>query len=269
MIKKTILVGLGAVLVLGLLFGGAAVSYVRTSAGYVRQAVHDSVPIEFQIQRARGMIADLIPEIRKNMHVIAKEEVEIARLEEQIAQARTRLGKEKEELLRLHADLSDGRSVYRYAGRSYTADEVKEDLARRFERYKTGEATLGSLEQIHSARVRSLDAARRKLEGMMAARRQLQVEVENLQARVQMLAAARATSDFQFDESKLGQVKELIADLQTRLDVAERLLSAETDLHDEIPLDESTPENIVDEVTEYFNRQPSGQTAELTEHTAG
>jgi len=268
MIRKTILVGLGAVLVLGLLFGGAAVSYVRTSAGYVRQAVHESVPIEFQIQRARGMIGDLIPEIRKNMHVIAKEEVEIERLEEQIADARARLGKEKEELLRLRADLGEGRSVYTYAGLTYTSAEVKEDLARRFERYKTNDATLASLEQIHSARLKSLEAARRKLEGMMAARRQLQVEVENLEARVQMLAAAQATSDFQFDESKLGKVKELIADLQTRLDVAERLLSAETDFHDEIPLDEPTPENVVDEVTEYFHLQPAGEGVELAENTA-
>ena len=53
-------------------------SYIRTSAGYVTDAVQDAVPIEFQVDRARGMIQDLVPEVRKNMHVIAKEEVEVA-----------------------------------------------------------------------------------------------------------------------------------------------------------------------------------------------
>ena len=46
------------------------------------------MPIEFQIERARDMIKDLVPEIRKNMHVIAKEEVEVKRLDEQIADSR-------------------------------------------------------------------------------------------------------------------------------------------------------------------------------------
>ena len=151
-------------------------SYIRTSAGYVTDAVQDAVPIEFQVDRARGMIQDLVPEVRKNMHVIAKEEVEVARLDEQIADSRTRLKKEKEQLLRLTGDLSTGKNEFTYGGRAYTADEVRTDLANRFERYKTGEATLASLTEIRGARQKSLAAARQKLEGMLASKRQLQVE---------------------------------------------------------------------------------------------
>ena len=47
--------------------------------------MQNSVPVDFEIDRARKMIQDLAPEVRKNMHVIAKEEVEVQRLEEQIA----------------------------------------------------------------------------------------------------------------------------------------------------------------------------------------
>ena len=115
----------------------------------------ESVPIEFQVDRARGMIQDLVPEVRKNMHVIAKEEVEVQRLDEQIAESRSRLAKEKEQLLRLKTDLTSGRQTFIYAGRDYTADEVRTDLANRFERYKTGEATLASLVEIRSARQRA------------------------------------------------------------------------------------------------------------------
>lgn len=261
MLKKSLLIGAGALVLAVLLLGPGVVSYMRTSAGYVRDAVHESIPIEFQIDRARGMIKDLIPEVRKNMHVIAKEEVEVQRLEEQIAATRARLEKEKNELMRLKADLATNQASYRYAERDYTADEVRADLARRFERYKTGEATLGSLEQIRDARQRSLRAARDKLEGMLASKRQLEVEVENLEARVQMLAAARTTSEFQFDDSRLGQVKELVSNLRTRLDVADQLLAAETQFHDEIPLDKATPEDIVEQVTEYFDG--SGATAQV------
>ena len=252
MIKKAIIGG-GVLLLLGLLLVGRdAVSYIGTSAGCLKDSVKDSVPVDFQIQRARGMIKNLVPEVRKNMHTIAREEVEVARLQEQISRSEARLAKEKEGLLRLKTDLGTGEAAFQYVGRKYTAQQVRNDLARRFERYKTGEATLSSLEEIHRARQKSLDAARQKLEGMLASRRQLQVEVENLEARVQMIAAAKTTSDYNFDDSKLGRVKELVQDLRTRLDVAERLVNAEGYFHEEIPLDEAAPENIADQITSYF-----------------
>ena len=69
----------------------------------------------------------------------------------------------------------------------------------------------------------------------MASKRQLQVEIENLEARCQMIAAAKATSNYQFDDSRLGRVKELVAGLRSRLEVSEKLVNAEVYYHDEIP----------------------------------
>jgi len=261
MIRKLWLAG-GAAALLGVVFlGRDAFSYLRTTAGYITGAVGEAVPVEFQVNRARGMIQDLSPEVRKNMHVIAKEEVEVQRLDEQIAASRTRLAKEKEQLLRLKADLAADKSEYVYGDRTYTTAEVRRDLANRFERYKTGEATLASLSDMRAARQKSLAAARQKLEGMLASRRQLQVEVENLDARVQMIAAAKATSQYQFDDSRLGCAKELVANLRSRLDVDERLVNAETRFHDEIPMDKATPGNIVEQVTEHFAGKPAESNA--------
>lgn len=263
MIKKTI-VGLAVALMVGLFcFGRDLVSYVRTSTGYLKEAVNDAVPTEFQIQRARGMIKDLIPEIRKNMHIIAKEEAEVERLGQQIADAQANLAKDKDEMLRLKADLTSGKDTFQYGGRTYTASQVRTNLANRFERYKTAEATLASLREIQKARQKSLDAAREKLDAMMAAKRQLAVEVENLEARLQMVAASQAAVNYNFDDSKLGRVKELVADLKTRLDVAERLVNAEGTYQDDIPLDKPAPENIVQQVTEYFAHSASAKSDAL------
>mgnify|MGYP005863300465 FL=1 len=252
MIRKTLIGGGVAFLLALLLFGRDAASYVRTSVGYVKDSVRGSVPIEFQIERARRMIKDLAPEIRKNMHVIAKEEVEVERLQKQIEDAQAKLAKEKQELLRLKTDLASNKTEFEYGNRKYTVAQVQTDLANRFERYKTSEATLASLEEIHRARQASLDAARQKLEGMLASRRQLQVEVENLEARVQMVAAAQTTANYSFDDSQLGRVKELISDLRTRIEVAGRLVNAEGYYHDEIPVGQATPANIVEQIDEHF-----------------
>ena len=80
MVKKGILIGMGVLVFLGLLFGRDGLSHLKTSVGWVRQSVHDSVPVEFEISRARQMIKDLDPEIHRNMHLIAKEEVEVKHL---------------------------------------------------------------------------------------------------------------------------------------------------------------------------------------------
>jgi hypothetical protein len=69
-----------------------------------------------------------------------------------------------------------------------------------------------------------------------------------------MVAAAQTTSNFQFDESQLGRVKELVSNLRTRLDVAEKLANAETEFQGEIPLDKPTPQNIVDQIGQFFGQ---------------
>ncbi|MCE5303654.1 MAG: hypothetical protein LLF97_11170 [Planctomycetaceae bacterium] len=252
MIRKLLMVGSGVVLVTVVLVGRDAYSYLRTSAGYVTDAVQEAVPIEFQIDRARGMIDDLVPEVRKNMHVIAKEEVAVQQLDRQIAESQSRLARDKKQLLQRKADAASGKKSFEYVGRRYTLDEVRADLAVRFERYKTAEATAASWREVRDARQKSLAAAQRKLDAMLASKRQLQVEVENLEARLQTISAARAGSECQFDESRLGRVKQLVAGLRTRLDVAERLTGAEISCRAEIPLDQGVPEDIVQQISEHF-----------------
>ncbi len=266
MIRKTIITSAAILLAAVVLFGRNTLGYLRTSWGYVHDSVQNAVPVGFEIDHARQMIQDLAPEVRRNMHVIAKEEVEVNRLDEQIAGAEANLAKDKQQILQLKTDLSTNKESYQYGGRAYTIAEVKTDLANRFERYKTSEATLVNLKQIRDARVKGLAAARQKLDGMLAQKRQLQVEVENLEARNQMVAAAQASSNYQFDDSRLGRAKELVQNLKTRLEVNEKLVSAENEFQGEIPLDKATPQNIVDQVGDYFGaKKPDSKTVATAE----
>lgn len=258
---KKLLIGTGVALGLGVLFFGRdTFSYLRTSAAAVRGAVRTSVPVEFEIQRARQMIRDLEPEVRRNMHAIAKDEVELKHLEERIARLEARLAKEKEDILRLKSDLASGqgKESFEYGGRKYTAAQVRQDLANRFERYKSGEAALAQWRKLQQTREQSVEANRQRLEGMLAARRQLEVEVERLEAQRQMLAAVETTSETVLDDSQLGRVKELIDDLRTRLEVSEKLLATEGTMQGEIPLHGPAGDDILDEVERYFTASRAG-----------
>jgi hypothetical protein len=268
MLRKAVIVGLAGVGLYVISSTTGLGSYLSTAFRRTGQQVTDSVPMEFQIDRARNMVRDLEPEIRRSMHVIAKEEVEVAALDERIASADQKAAKEKGEILQLQSDLDSGDRTFRYAGHRYTSDQVKEDLARRFNRYKTGDATLSSLRDMRDARARNLDAAREKLTAMVAAQRQLQVEVENLEAKHKLVQVAAASSDFQFDDSQLARCKELMTDIRTRLDVAAKLASADETFPDEIQLDETQAEDVSQQVAEYFGLEPTHEAHEAETEVA-
>jgi predicted nucleic acid-binding Zn-ribbon protein len=156
-------------------------------------------------------------------------------------------------LLKLCSDIDNNQGKFRYSNRAAKPGEVKGEVARRFERFQTAEATLKAKRQMLDARQRSLVAAREKLEGMFSAKRDLEVEVQNLEARLKMLQAAQTTSQFNFDDSHLSRCKKTIQELRKRLDVAERILDQDGKLVDSLS-DEApeVSENIVEQVQTYF-----------------
>jgi hypothetical protein len=249
------------------LFGRDAASYVSTTYHKLTSSVQESVPVEFQIDRARQMVKDLEPEIRNSMHVIAKEEVALEQLNHQIDANQARADKDKGDILRLQADLGSNKTTYRYASRSYTSDEVKQDLSRRFSRFKVADDTLNSMKQMRDAREKNLDAAQQKLAAMINARHKLDVDIQNLEAKRKLVEVAQASSEYVFDDSQLARCKELIGDIRTRLDVAAKLANADITVETEIPLDDVAPADITDQVTEYFNLD-GGNEEEKAEATA-
>lgn len=263
MIKKTLISGAVVALLLGLLFGRDAVSYVGASVGLVRDTVRETIPVEFEISRAKRMIKDLEPEIHKNMHIIAKEEVELANIRRQVTEMDATLAKSKGEIMRLKSDLERGDSNFVYAGKQYTGKQVETDLAQRFDRHKTKEQTVERLRQIMSAREKGLVAANEKLKEMQSARQQLDVEVANLETRLEFVKVAQTSSQVNFDNSRLSRTKELLSEIKTRIDVAEKLVNAETTYPGEITLDEAETRNIAEEVTRHFNGDESANIVKL------
>ncbi len=258
-------VGLG--LLGGLLFGKDMISYVKSSAKGVRAAAKDSVPIEFELRRARDLLEEIIPEMQANVRVIATEEVEVAALKGEIAKQRESLDGEQSKIKTLRVALEQPRAQYAFAGRNYSHDEVKHDLAARFERFKESEVVLASKVQVLESRERSLDAARQQFAKTAGQKRILESKIEGLTGQYRLVKAATAGSKFQMDNSKLAQTEKLIAQIQKRLDVAERVLAAESKFVEQIPVDTVVESDLVAQVDEYFDarhQQPPSENAPST-----
>lgn len=253
MIKKIVVSTLLLGLIGGLTVGGDAFSYLSTACNQAGERVQRAVPVEFQIDRARQMVRDLAPEVRRSMEVIAKEEIALERLAEQIDTQSTKAEKSEREIMQLQSDLSDNRNVFRYAGHSYDRSEVTEDLSRRFVRHKVADETLSHLQDMQHARTANLDAARQKLTAMIAAQKKLETDILNLDAKRQLVEVAQASSDVvALDESQLSRAKVLITDIRSRLDVASRLANADTSFPGEIQLDPADSQDVQEQVAAYF-----------------
>ena len=266
MIKKLLISGVALAAAGAIVFGTDVFSYLTTSARKVRTEVKANVPMEFELERARQMVGDLIPDIQKNLHVIAQEEVEVDDLRQQIARSEKNLATEQQHLLALRGDLDNHAGKFHYAGRLASGQEVRNELSRRFERFQTAEATMKAKHQMLEAREKSLAAARDKLEGMLTSKRDLEVQVQNLDARLKMVQAVQATSQFQFDDSRLSRCKKLVQELRKRLDVAERIVEQDGKLVETLSMEMDAPEDIGERIDQYFgpNRQPtSGRQAAL------
>jgi peptidoglycan hydrolase CwlO-like protein len=264
MLRRALFWGIAGTAIAVFVFGKHLHSYVGTAAGWVQDSVKNSVPIEFEIDRARNMVKDIMPEIRKNMQTIAKEEVEVERLGQEIDQLGKKQDKDRTDMTTLRDDLTSGGAKFKFAGRTYNVDQVKCDLSNRLQRYQTSDVTLASLRQMQDARQKSLDAARQKLDQMLAQKRQLEVDVENLEARLKTLEVAQTSSNYNFDDSHLGNLKELIGDLRTRISVEEKMVGVEDKLQGEIPVDQpaEATDNIVQRVTEYLGGANSATAAD-------
>jgi len=260
-------VGIG--LLGGMIFGKDVVSYVKSSARGVRTAVKDSVPIEFELRRARDMLDDVIPEMHANIRLIAQEEVEVAALKGEIEKSRAALQDEENKIKTLRVALEQPRVEYTFAGRSYGRSEVKTDLAMRFERFKESELVLASKVKLLDSREKSLTAAMQMLEKTKGQKRILEDRIEALAAQYNIVKAASVGSQFQVDSGKLAQTQKLITDIQKRLDVAERVLAHESKFVDSIPVNEVDTvgeTDLVAQVDDYFKTRndSTGESASVT-----
>lgn len=257
MIKKGLL-GLAVAALLGtFVLGREAVSYVRAGCQNVRNVVKSEVPIEFEIERARSLVEQLVPDIRQCMHVVAEQQVDIEHRQQALTQKENDVAKQKDAILALRADLGSGKSAFVYAKHSYTANDVKRDLASRFERFKAAEEILQADRKILSAREQTLIANRDKLESMMQAKKELEVKLEQLQARIHTVKAAEAVSQLAVDDSNLSHARKLITDLNKQLDVKQKMLDVEGKFVGLIPVETqapAVPTDLDQQIDAYFNQ---------------
>ncbi len=252
-IKYGVMGTAGLFLVTGVFFGRDALSYLSTSARSVQTAVKDAVPVEFELQRARDLLEDIIPEMHANVRLIAQEEVQIASLKADLDQNQRSLGEERVRVAKLRDTLSVPKVTYTLGGTQYNHQQVKEELARSFDRYKEAEVVLAGKQRLLETRQRSLAAAMQMLDRTKGQKVRLEDQIQALDSKYRLVQAAAVGSHVQIDSSKLAQTEKLIRQIRTRLDVAERVLAHEARFVEPIAIDTIDEKELMLQVDEHLN----------------
>ncbi|MBI4578717.1 MAG: hypothetical protein HY718_03390 [Planctomycetes bacterium] len=255
----------GLALVGGLLFGTDAISYLRSSAHSVQVAVKDAVPIEFELKRARDMLDEIIPEMHANVRLIAQEEVEVAGLKADIEQGTTALAAERTRVAKLRDMLTVQQVSYVVGGQSYSREQVKDELARQFDRFKEAEMVMAGKRRLLETREKSLQGAIAVLDRTRAQKTRLEDQIESLAGQYRLVKAASVGSTVNIDNSKLAQTERLISEVKKRLDVAERVLAHEARFVQPMTIDPVNEADLVSQVDEYLSDEGRPAAAPVAE----
>lgn len=260
MIRKLIVGGLVVAGAMTFTFGRDVWSYVRTGAGQVRNTIKAEVPLEFEMQRARDVVENLVPEIRQCMHIIAEQQVDVEHLEKQLANAESEMAQQKDTILNMRTELDSGKTQFVYAKHEYSADQVRHDLEQRFTKFQNADERMQRERNILNARKKALAANQEKLETLLATKQTLAVEIEQLEARHRTIQAAEAVQYVEIDDSQLNRAKTLIAELNKQLDVKEKMLDVPQQFTGLIPVEKDAAErqDVVTKIDSYFGAPPKG-----------
>ena len=225
MIRKALL---GTALTLGLgalVFGTDLGTFAKTAVSETRSGIRDAVPVSFEIKAARQKLTELDPAVSAAKRVVAEQQIAVERLRAELADRTAALDEQAREMAFLRNKIGDGE--LRYAGRVIGEADMKRDLAARLGAYETAQTTLGHKEALLDAQERTLVANERKLDTMLAARGQLEVQIEQLEAKHQMVQARETIAGVEIDDTALSDTRALIERIDDELSVRERMLDGE------------------------------------------
>jgi len=267
-VKLSALTTAGAAAIGGMAFGTDLVSYVRSGCRSVSSSVKDNVPVEFQIRRVRDLIDDSVPEMQKNIRLMAEQEVDIESMKTDMVQCKKSLEEEKRRLQKLRDALATSQSSFTFGELTYTREQLTEELAQSFDSYKQAEAALQQKAQILDTRQKALAEETVAMERANTERAALQSQADELEGRYHLVQATASGTNLEIDSSKLTQAQQALTDLNRQLDISEKVLATEAKFTRPIQIDVVDEKELLSQVDAQLSGHPdSGSNDQLSDAT--
>ena len=234
--------GLAVCLIGFLFFGSDLTSMIRTTAKSVQKSVKESVPLEFELQRAKEKIGEILPDLQSQVRMIAEEEVAIAKLSKEIVVDAAKLQSHESKLTSMRENMRVQQISYRVGRIDLNRQQMAEYFQTRFNHFKQSRISLQTKQKLLDKRKEGLAAAVAMLDQMRVRQSELKLKVEALAAQHRLIKSSQIESGTLVDGSQLSQADQLLDQIETRLQVAQRVMN-----YQEESLDLPAAEVVVDE----------------------
>jgi len=247
-----------------LLFGSDLTSMLKTSANSIRETARQSVPVEFELDRAKDQINDILPDLQSQVRMIAEEEVAISRLEKEVNQDQQRMEKLEQSLTTLRKKVRTNQVSWKVGGANLDRSQFTKHLQSRFNHLKQAKLSTASKERLLAKRRDGLAAAVTLLEEMRLRQSELELKVESLAAQHRLIKASAIESGKLIDDSHLSQADQLLGEIENRLEVAERMMTYERGIMElSVEEDVASTESVLAEIDQYFGPSENALASEV------
>ncbi len=212
-------------------------SYAKTAWGKARACLERQVTPEFELDNLRRQVGELGPDMRKHFNAIASETVAVKNLKQEIKQVRDNLETQKDNIRVMNEDLKSGVQRIKYGEMYYSRDRIKAKLARDLVSCKRCADELKAKEALLEAKEEALQAAKEQLESIKQQKQDLEVQIAQMEAELKAVRLAQTRSNFRLDDSRLGQIKESLKNLRTRIDTERQEAELVAAYANEIPVE--------------------------------
>ena len=250
MIKKLVFLVGGTVAALAIVNSVWSGS-VRTAWKRAQSKIERTISPEFELARIRDQIAQLTPDMHRNIACIAEEIVQLDSLERRIGDLSVKLDRSKDDLAVMTQAIESGTKRVVLGGRELTPAQVKDKLRT----CKNLEREVANSQKILEAKKAGVDAARQQLVEMRAQKDQLEVMAAEFEAQYKTLQLEQTRSKLKLDDSRLAEIKGSFEKLRERIEVERRKAELAGQFSNDTIVIEKKAESaqsIVDEVKEYF-----------------
>ncbi len=247
-----------------LLFGSNLTSMIKTSAKSIRENARQSVPVEFELDRAKDQINDILPDLQSQVRMIAEEEVAISRLEKEVTHDQQRMQHLEESLSSLREKVRTKQVSWRVGEANLDRSQFTKHLQSRFSHLKQAKLSTASKERLLVKRREGLAAAVTLLEEMRLRKSELELKVESLATQHRLVKASAIDSGKLVDDSHLSQADQLLSEIENRIAVAERMMTYERGIMD-VPIEEDavSTEEVLAEIDQYFGPDQNALASEV------
>lgn len=265
---KLLKYGAGSVLALCLagfvVFGSDLTSMITTTAKSVQKQVKRSVPLEFELQRAKETVNEILPDLQSQVRMIAEEEVAVARLAKEVKVDGDRLESQETKLTLLREKMRASETAYRVGTIDMSRQQMTDHFQARFNHFKQFRRSLTAKQRLLDKRKEGLAAAVAMLDQMRCRQSELKLKVEALAAQHRLIKADQIQSGTLIDGSQLSQADQLLEQIETRLQVAQRVMDYQDDGLETSDLDlVSNEQDVLSEFDAYFGTAIDSSVAKL------